>query len=100
MANDPIQVLVNLEQKVSGVIDRMEGAAYAIEDAGNRIGSLAENLNTVVANNGDQFQRIIQKTEVAITHFQSATKTIDDLVGDQQFQQDMKRTLKSLAQFV
>jgi phospholipid/cholesterol/gamma-HCH transport system substrate-binding protein len=96
VANDPIQVLVNLESKVSSAIDRVEAASYSIEDAGQRIGVLAENLNTVVSNNGDQFLRIIQKTEVAMDHFHSAMKTVDEVVGDPEMKVNLKRALKEL----
>src|SRR6185436_1674485 len=53
VANDPVQVLVNLEDKVAGALGKMETASEKIVDAGGKIAQLADNLNTVVANNGD-----------------------------------------------
>lgn len=89
VATDPLRVLVNLETKLSGAIS-------SIEVAGNEVTLLARNLNTIVGNNQDQFQRVMQKSELAMEHFRSAMETVDEVIGDPEMKANLKRTLRDL----
>jgi len=89
---DPLRVLANLEPRLAGAIG-------SIENAGNEVTQLARNLNTIVGNNQDQFQRVIQKSELAMEHFRSAMETVDEVVGDPELKANLKRSLRELPQF-
>lgn len=88
---DPLRVLANLEPRLTGAIS-------SIENAGNEVTQLARNLNTIVGNNQDQFQRVIQKSELAMEHFRSAMATVDEVVGDPELKANLKRSLHDLPQ--
>ncbi|MFM7071615.1 MAG: hypothetical protein ACKO38_07480, partial [Planctomycetota bacterium] len=68
--------------------------------AGLEVTVLARNLNTIVGNNQEQFQRVIMKSEQAIDRFRSAMVTVDELVGDPEVRQQLKTTLASLPQLM
>lgn len=89
VATDPLKVLVGLE-------DKLDRAIGAIEIAGGEVTVVARNLNTIVGNNQEQFQRVIQKSEMAMDHFRSAMETVDELVGDPELRVEMKRALAGL----
>jgi phospholipid/cholesterol/gamma-HCH transport system substrate-binding protein len=93
VASDPLRVLVGLEDKLGGAIRSIEGA-------GLEVTVLARNLNTIVGNNQEQFQRVIMKSEQAIDRFRSAMVTVDELVGDPEVRQQLKTTLASLPQLM
>jgi len=92
VAADPLRVLANLEPRLTGAIS-------SIENAGNEVTHLARNMNTIVGNNQDQFQRVIQKSELAMEHFRSAMETVDEVVGDPEIKANLKRSLRELPQF-
>ena len=93
VASDPLRVLVGLEDKLGGAIRSIEGA-------GLEVTVLARNLNTIVGNNQEQFQRVIMKSEQAIDRFRSAMVTVDELVGDPEVRQQLKTTLAGLPQLM
>ena len=64
VAANPLQLLTNLEGNIGEAISSVAGA-------GNDIGLLARRLNGMIDTNGDQFGRIINKTERSIDSFQT-----------------------------
>ena len=93
VASDPLRVLVGLE-------DKLGTAIRSIEQAGNEVTVLARNLNTIVGNNQEQFQRVIVKSEQAMDHFRSAMTTVDELVGDPEVRLQLKQMLASFPQLM
>lgn len=93
VASDPLRVLVGLEDKLGGAIRSIEGA-------GNEVTVLARNLNTIVGNNQEQFQRVILKSEQAMDRFRSAMTTVDELVGDPAVRQQLKQALSGVPQLM
>lgn len=85
--SDPLRVLVNLESKIGEVLSSIELAA-------NEVTLLARNTNTIVGNNQDQFQRVMQKSELAMEHFRSAMETVDEVIGDPELKANIKRSLQ------
>ena len=96
VANDPIQVLVNLESKVGGAIDKMETAGEKIVEVATKLAILADNANAAFDNNSDSFQRIMQKTELSMDRFARAMETLDEVMGDPQIRTDLKKALQDL----
>lgn len=93
VASDPLRVLVGLEERLGGAIRSIEGA-------GNEVTVLARNLNTIVGNNQEQFQRVILKSEQAMDRFRSAMTTVDELVGDPQVRLQLKQALSGMPQLM
>lgn len=93
VAQDPLKVLVGLESKLSGAVASMEVA-------GNEVTVLARNMNTIVGNNQEVFQRVIQKSELAMDHFRTAMGNLDGLVGDPEFKERLRKALEGLPQLM
>lgn len=74
-AQSALQVLANLEADV-------RQALISIQGAGNEVGNAARNLNAVVQNNQDQFQRIVSKAEQAMNRVDSAMAAMNSFVVD------------------
>lgn len=96
VANDPVTVLTNLEDKFATAFYKIELASEKIAETAVKVSQLADNANAVVSNNSEQFQRIIAKTEVAMDHFHSAMTSIDAIVGDPELRVQLKQALQGL----
>jgi phospholipid/cholesterol/gamma-HCH transport system substrate-binding protein len=89
VASDPLKVLMNLEGNVQGTIDAMETAA-------NEVAQLARNLNNTLSSDQGQFQRIISKSELALDALQKTMLTVDEVLGDPELKEGLKRSLRDL----
>ncbi|MFM2096772.1 MAG: hypothetical protein RIS70_3896 [Planctomycetota bacterium] len=96
VANDPVTVLTNLEDKFAGAFNKIEIASEKIAETAGKLSLLTDNANAVISNNSEQFQRIITKTEVAMDHFHSAMSSIDSVVGDPELRVQLKQALQRL----
>jgi phospholipid/cholesterol/gamma-HCH transport system substrate-binding protein len=88
VADDPFDVLINLE-------DRMAGAFISIEDAATKAAQILENLEWFGADR-ERFSRMLTKTESAIDSFGVAMTSIDRLVGDPELKTQLENALQSL----
>jgi phospholipid/cholesterol/gamma-HCH transport system substrate-binding protein len=78
VANNPLdalRVVVDLESELNLALS-------SIRAAGEEVGGVAESLNVLVANNQDQFNRILGKTERALGRFDTAMTAISQVVSD------------------
>jgi phospholipid/cholesterol/gamma-HCH transport system substrate-binding protein len=89
VAQDPLQVM----ESATTVLDMLSGleqdvrlALASIDEAGKRVGTVADSLGAVVENNQDQFQRIMVKSERALDQFTRVAESINTLTGDEDFQ--------------
>jgi len=89
VATDPIQLLSNMEGD-------LKKAIASITKASDGVASLTTTLNGVFGNNDQQIKRIMEEAESALTAFNRTMGSVDELIGDPQFKEDMKRTLASL----
>lgn len=86
---DPFEILVGMEQQ-------MASALVSVQGAGEEVGVLARNLNSVVENNQDQFRRIMTSAEDALASFQETMDAIDQVVGDEDLKRRLRESLESL----
>ncbi len=89
VASDPLKVLTNLEGNMQGTID-------AIESAANEVSQLARNINNSLGSDQGQFQRIVAKSELALDTIHRTMSTVDDVLGDPELKDGLKRSLKDL----
>jgi phospholipid/cholesterol/gamma-HCH transport system substrate-binding protein len=89
VAGDPLKVLVSLE-------DNMTRALRSIEDAGGEVQQLARSMDQVLVTNRDQFQRVVQKSELALDSIRTTMENIDDFVGDDELRARLKKSLEEL----
>jgi ABC-type transporter Mla subunit MlaD len=76
--------------------DDFARAADALTIAGSEVGGLARNLNGLVERNSEQFDRIVNRADVAMLSFQRAMDSINDVMGDPEVRANLKQALKDL----
>ena len=86
---DPFQSLAVLETNVSQ-------AAISVKAASDNIGTLAHRIDGLLADNDQQFQRIVEKTELAIDNFNRMMTSVDNVLGDPMVQENLRRSLADL----
>ncbi|MFP6670600.1 MAG: MlaD family protein [Pirellulaceae bacterium] len=96
VAEDPLQIIMHMEQKMGDTFDSIEHAGAGIEKAADDFAMLMRNLNEFLGSNDGQLQGILTKTEVALDNFSRAMGLVSDLAGDPQFQKSLKQTLKDM----
>ncbi len=93
VVSNPLRALVNLEGSVSSAFRSLEGA-------GKEVSQLAHSVNEAVGGSDDQMKRIMQKTEVALDHFDKTMGAVEKILGDEQLAGQLKRTLQDIPAFV
>jgi ABC-type transporter Mla subunit MlaD len=76
--------------------DDFAATARSLDRAGEEVGRLASRMNEMFDRNEEQFERIINTTEQAMTSFDRAMTNINDVVGDQEVRNDLKRAFRDL----
>jgi len=85
----PFEVLANLEGKINSAIN-------SIENAGDQVAVLAQNVNGIIGDNRQQLRDIILKTNVALDGFSQAMDSIERLMGDPALQEKLRKSLEDL----
>lgn len=89
VSTDPLRMLANME-------DDMVATLASVRGAGEQVGNLAETISGMVDGNEDQFDRLLEKTEIALDQFAHAMESLDGLVGDEEFQQRLRDSLENV----
>lgn len=93
VASDPLSVLVNLEPDLTS-------AVRSIDEAGQNMSTAAESFNTLLGNNRDRLNRISQKTEGALDEFRASMAGVNKIVGDEEINRNLKRSLETLPELL
>lgn len=93
VVSNPLRALVNLEGSVSSAFRSLEGAS-------KEVSQLAHSVNQTVGGGDDQLRRIMQKTEVALDHFDSTMTAVEKILGDEQLADQLRQTLRDMPAFV
>ena len=96
VGKDPLNVLFELQDVISGVQGEVEVALESVSTASREIGTLARTFNQFVHNHGDQVTRILARSEGALESISRAAVAFDQLVGDEKVQGDLKRTIEQI----
>lgn len=87
VASNPLAAIVNLEGDVRSAI-------VSIENAAQQVSTLARSVNDTIGGDGDQFQRLVRKSEMALDQFQRTMTSIDSVVSDQELKAGLKQALR------
>jgi phospholipid/cholesterol/gamma-HCH transport system substrate-binding protein len=90
VVHDPFEVMLNLEEKMSG-------AFTSIETAATRAAVILENLQWL-GSDKPRFDAMLTKTERALDSFHQAMSSIDEVLGDEQLRQQLRSALADLPQ--
>lgn len=89
VSGNPLEILTNLETDIKSAI-------ISLRNAGDEVKLAARNVNTAIASTEGDVPRIMQKTEKALDQLNKTLAGIDNVVGDPEIQQGLKRTFQSL----
>ncbi len=76
--------------------DDFAATARSLDRAGTEVGRLATRMNDLFDRNEQQFERIINSTEQAMNNFDRTMTNINEVVGDPQVRDDLKRAMRDL----
>jgi phospholipid/cholesterol/gamma-HCH transport system substrate-binding protein len=103
VAGDPLDAV----QRFAELDADLKVAIQSISRAGNEATVLAANVNTLVANNATQMNRLVQKSEVAldglrttINSANAAFQNVNELLEDDHLKDDMQRAFREMPQLV
>jgi ABC-type transporter Mla subunit MlaD len=71
-------------------------AADSLSGAGNEVGGLARNLNSLFERNEQQIDRIINQADRALSSFEIAMNNVNDILGDPEVRANVKQALQDL----
>ncbi len=98
VAQDALSMMGDAMQVFTTLATDLRVALTSIEDAGDEIGLVARNLNVLVVNNQDQFNRIMSKTETALGRFDTTMVAVQDVVTDEELMLKLKLALDEVPQ--
>lgn len=93
VVSNPLRALVNLEGSVSSAFRSLEGA-------GQEVRQLARSVNDAVGGGDAQIKRIMQKTELALEHFDRTMQAVEKILGDEQLAGQLRQTISDIPAFV
>ena len=98
IAQDPLKVLMELQGVVVNLEDDAEKALRAVAAASGQVRTLAENLNTFIGTDGDEFRKLVGKSSQAMDSIDQAATTFNQLLGDEELQGDLHQALREIPQ--
>ena len=90
-ASNPLQAISNMEGDLSA-------AARSLTTAGDEVAKLSHSVNDVVSGNHDQFARVLSKMETTLDTLTKTMTSVDEVVGDPQVRDNLRRSLTELPQ--
>ncbi len=100
---DALRVVAEVEgdvkksiEKMNTTMDSIRTAAVTIDGAGTEVATLARNFNSTVGESEEQVKRILDKTEKGMTDFTVAMEKVNEIVGDDELRQSLKKSLEDL----
>ncbi len=93
VAPNPFQVISNLEGDMSKAVG-------SLATAGDEVAKLAGYFNRMLTNNDEQIARIINKTEQTLDTFQRSLANVDDVLGNDEVRENLKRTISELPELL
>jgi phospholipid/cholesterol/gamma-HCH transport system substrate-binding protein len=91
VSRDPFDIVATLEPKLGTALESLTEASTAVT-------KLSGDIDRLLLGDGDQFGKLVQKTEKALDDFSTAMANINDVMGDPQTRANIKQTLADMPQ--
>ena len=92
VSGNPLEVFQSLQGDI-------RSALVSVRGAGDEVRQTAQGMREAFADEEDQLPRILQKTERALDQFNKSLQTVDNVFGDPEMQQNLKRSIQDLPRF-
>ena len=96
----PVQVLQNLDQKLSKVIDSVSNAGQSLAVASNDLGEAARHVTDLLERNKDKMEDALIQAQSTLQAVEKAADSARQLLGDEQTQKDLKEAMARLPDIV
>ncbi len=93
VAPSPVEVITNLEGNLASAVD-------TLNNAGNEVGKVAASINRLLDGNEENLNKIIANTEATLTSFQKVLDNIDDVIGNPEVRENLRRSVEELPQLL
>jgi len=93
LSTDPLQVFVNLEEKMSKAFTAIESAGHGIEEASQEVATLVRGVNNVFSGKDDQIRRLMTKSESALESMKTTLDSVNNIVGDPELNAGLRRAI-------
>jgi phospholipid/cholesterol/gamma-HCH transport system substrate-binding protein len=87
--SDPLKLLSNLEPQLNEMI-------RSVTRTSNELGKMTQQINRLLDTNDDQLSQVLNKTQRALDSITQAMTNADQLLGDPQFRNNLKRGVEEL----
>jgi phospholipid/cholesterol/gamma-HCH transport system substrate-binding protein len=92
VSGNPLEVFQSLQGDI-------RSALVSVRGAGDEVRQTAQGMREAFADEEDQLPRILQKTERALDQLNKSLQTVDNVFGDPEMQQNLKRSIQDLPRF-
>ncbi|HEV3415217.1 MAG TPA: MlaD family protein [Pirellulales bacterium] len=89
VANNPLQSMSNLEPEMSR-------AARSLTTASDQVNKLAKDIDKLVGNNNEQFDRLLNKTERSLDMLQKTMASLDSIIGDPEANAKLRQSIAEM----
>ena len=96
VVDDPLTVLVNMQQNMSETFGSIQGAGTGVEGAAGEFKTLMANLNQSFTASEAELKQAVAQTNVAMQKFETAIESLNLIVGDQQTRLKLKESVSEI----
>lgn len=80
--------------------DDLKATLKSVQQAGDQVGRLAENVNSLLEQDGERPAELLKKIETAAVNFNKAMENINLLVGDENLQNDLRTSIAQMPELM
>jgi phospholipid/cholesterol/gamma-HCH transport system substrate-binding protein len=91
VSRDPFDMVTALEPKLGSALESLTEASIAVT-------KLSGDIDRLLLGDGNNFGELVRKTDKALDDFSQAMANINDVMGDPQTRENLKRTLSEMPQ--
>jgi phospholipid/cholesterol/gamma-HCH transport system substrate-binding protein len=91
VSRDPFDMVTALEPKLGSALESLTEASVAVT-------KLSGDIDRLLLGDGNNFGELVRKTDKALDDFSQAMANINDVMGDPQTRENLKRTLSEMPQ--
>ena len=94
--DDPLTVLVNMQQNMSETFGSLQGAGTGVEGAAGEFKTLMSNLNESFTDSEADLQQAVAQTNIAMQKFEAAMDSLNIIVGDEETRRKLKESVNEI----
>lgn len=98
VSDDPLSMLMDLQQVVINLEDDVAIALSSVSMAGQEIGTLAQNINAMMGNNDGEISDLLTSATTTMENISEASQVFRDIISDPDLQAGLRTTVQEIPQ--